>query len=124
MGQPHLTMGQPKLMGHGFRSAETIIGVLFGDKLVVTNDWVCYLCSGLMAKGILSPKSRGELIEFFLLHWPTQKKTPKQQLPVLFLQTLLYTILVSVSPGFKFFLQKTVFKLRKSSYLAFLKSKR
>ena len=35
-----------------------------------------------------------------------QKKMFEQQLPVLFLQTLLYTFLVSVSPGKKTFCRK------------------
>ena len=35
------------------------------------------------------------------LHWPAKKKTLEQQLPIFFLQTLLWTILVSVSPGIK-----------------------
>ena len=57
------------------------------------------------------------------LHWPAKKEITEQQLPVLFLQTLLYTFLVSVSPGNKKFLQKLVMKFRKSSYSAFLNSK-
>ena len=53
-----------------------------------------------------------------------QKKTLAHQLPVLFLQTLLYTFLVSVSPGTKKFSQKLVLKFKNSSHSAFLKSKR
>ena len=52
-----------------------------------------------------------------------RKNTSEQQIPVLFLQTLLYTFLVSVSPGTKKFLQKIIPKFRKSSHLSFLKSK-
>ena len=51
-----------------------------------------------------------------------RKNTSEQQIPVLFLQTLLYTSLVSVSPGTKKFLRKIVLKFRKSSHLGFLKS--
>ena len=53
-----------------------------------------------------------------------QQKKLEQKLPVLFLQTLLYTFLVSVSPGIDFFLQKVALKFRKLSYSAILKSKR
>ena len=38
----------------------------------------------------------------------TKKKTTEQKLPILILQTLLYTNLVSVYPGTKMFSQKVV----------------
>ena len=51
------------------------------------------------------------------MHYTGQqtKKRLKQQLPVLFQQTLLYTFLVSFSPGIRKFLQKVVLKFQKSS---------
>ena len=52
------------------------------------------------------------------------KKTLEQQLPVLILQILLYTFLVSFPPGIKFFfLQKVVLMFQKSKKLPFLSCK-
>ena len=42
-----------------------------------------------------------------------KEKTPEQQLPVLILQTLLYTFLVSVSPVIKKVFTKSYFKVPK-----------
>ena len=58
--------------------------------------------------------NRGKIELCSIIHRPTKEKTLQQQLPVLFLQTLLYTFLVSVSPGIRKFLQKVVLKFRKS----------
>ena len=40
-------------------------------------------------------------LQLKILHWPTKKKTLEQHLSILFLQSLQYTFLVSVSPGIK-----------------------
>ena len=57
------------------------------------------------------------------LHWPTRRKNTEPHLTILFLQTLLYTFLFSVSPRTKKFQQQIFLKFQKSSYLVFLKSK-